>query len=236
MLRAFFTFFSAGILLTACSDDNNTSSNDYSDSLDIVDDIEEHQEQVANNPNLEVIDLSEIHPEIEFDIRYATENNFTGEIIYPSADAFARKPVAEALVEVQDSLSQLDLKLKIFDGYRPYQATVMFYDIYPNSDFVANPEFGSRHNRGCAIDLTLIDKNTNEELDMPTGYDDFTEVAHPDYTDLPEDVIENRELLIGIMTHFGFSVYPSEWWHFDYDGWEDYPLMDLSFSELKEIQ
>ena len=191
-----------------------------------------YNQQVAENPQMLMIDLAKKISGIVLDIRYATANNFTGEVIYTAPRAFVRKPVADAIQKVQDSLLYHGLGLKIYDAYRPYTATLRFYEVYPDSNFVANPRYGSRHNRGCAVDVTLVERNTGKEIPMPTEFDDFSAKAHTQYTLLPDTVIANRKLLFGIMTHFGFLLYVSEWWHFDFAGWEKYPLMDLSFEEL----
>jgi len=209
---------------------NGNSNNPYG--LNLIDKIESYKQSISKNADMELIDLEKLIPGIKLDIRYATKNNFTGEIIYTIAKAFARKPVALALKKVQDSLAFHNLGLRIYDAYRPYSATLKFYEVYPDTNFVANPKYGSRHNRGCAIDLTLIDLNTNQEIPMPSEFDDFSEKAHPDYMDLTPEVIENRTFLFNIMSQFGFTHYPTEWWHFDFSGWENYPLMDLSFEEL----
>ena len=209
---------------------NGNSNNPYG--LNLIDKIESYKQSISKNADMELVDLEKLIPGIKLDIRYATKNNFTGEIIYTIAKAFARKPVALALKKVQDSLAFHNLGLRIYDAYRPYSATLKFYEVYPDTNFVANPKYGSRHNRGCAIDLTLIDLNTNLEIPMPSEFDDFSEKAHPDYTDLTPEVIENRTFLFNIMYQFGFTHYPTEWWHFDFSGWENYPLMDLSFEEL----
>ena len=195
-----------------------------------------YKNDVKKDENFRMLDLQELGKKLKFDIRYATKNNFTETVIYPDASAYARKPVAEALVKANDFLLALGYRIKVFDAYRPYQATVKFYEVYPDTDFVADPKFGSRHNRGCAIDLTLVDAKTGLEIKMPTTYDDFTERAHPNYTDLPEEVIINRKLLIDVMEKFGFTVYPTEWWHFDYKGWDKFPLMDFTFEELQQIK
>lgn len=199
---------------------------------DIISDVEEYRALSAEDSRMELVDLEVFIPGIATDIRYATNNNFTGEKIYPEARAYTRKPVAEALKKVQDSLHAHGLGLKIYDAYRPYAASVKFWEVYPDTNFVADPKYGSRHNRGCAVDVTLISLSDGEEIPMPTEYDDFSEKAHPGYNDLTEEVIFNRSLLFGIMKSFGFTHYPTEWWHFDFDGWEEYPLMDISFSEL----
>lgn len=194
---------------------------------------EAYQQEVAENPDMEMIDLDAFIPRLALDIRYATKNNFTGEVIYPEVAAFARRPVAIALKDVQIELAQKGLGLKIFDAYRPYAATLRFYEVYPDTLFVAAPWHGSRHNRGAAIDLTIIDLKTGAELEMPTEYDNFTRRASPSCEDATEKAIQNRSLLINIMRKHGFEVYFSEWWHFDYNGWEQFPLMDLPFHVLK---
>jgi len=179
-----------------------------------------------------LVDLEQRVPGIALDIRYATTDNFTNEIIYSSARAFARLPVASALSEAENELRKMGLGLKVFDAYRPYAATLLFYKVMHDTVFVAAPWKGSRHNRGCAVDVTLIDLKSGKELEMPTPYDDFTKKASPTYSDLPPKAIQNRNILIDVMKKHGFTVYPDEWWHFDYKGWEKYELMDLTFEEL----
>jgi zinc D-Ala-D-Ala dipeptidase len=188
--------------------------------------------QVAENHNFELVELVHMIPNLGLDIKYATADNFAETPVYQEARAFARKPVAEALVQVQNALAEYGLELLIFDAYRPYSVTVKFFEIYPDPTFVADPAKGSRHNRGCAVDVTLVNSATGLPLEMPTAYDDFTERAHPNYQELPEDQRKNRDFLIRIMADNGFTVYPSEWWHFDFVGWEHYPLMDIPFEEL----
>jgi len=209
----------------------DTTRNPYH--LNLVSDIADYRKQVNADPKLELVNLENVIPGIVTDIRYATDNNFTGEVIYEMARAYARHPVAVALKLVQDSLAVHGLGLKIYDAYRPYAATLRFFEVYPDTNFVANPRFGSRHNRGCAVDITLVDLTTKQEIAMPTVFDDFTEKAHPQYTNLPQEVIANRTFLFSVMKHFGFTFYHSEWWHFDFDGWEKYPLMDLTFDQLE---
>ena len=218
-------------ILFGCTNESKTEKlNPYN--LDITQSKEEYDREVKQNPDWKLEDLGKIGG-IYLDIRYATVNNFTGKVIYLSPRAFARMPVFDALQKVQDSLSHFMIGLKIYDAYRPYAASLKFFEVYPDTNFVANPRNGSRHNRGCAVDLTLVELSTGKELPMPTEYDNFTEKAHPDYKDLPDTVLTNRKLLFGIMEHFGFSYYPTEWWHFDYKGWEKYKLLDLTFEELE---
>jgi len=189
---------------------------------------------VKVNPEKELIDLEKFIPSLVLDIRYATTNNFTGEKIYTLAKAYARKPVAESLKKIQADLKLQGLGIKIFDAYRPYKATVKFYEVYRDTTYVASPYRGSRHNRGCALDLTIIDLKTREELKMPTGYDSFSKDAWPS-TPVKDPVVKkNRELLINAMQKHGFRVNSSEWWHFDFIGWKKYEVLDIDFEELEK--
>lgn len=195
--------------------------------------LAEYQESVKVNPQKELVNLEKFIPCIVLDIRYATTNNFTGERIYNLSRAYARRPVAEALKKVQDELKPQGLGIKIFDGYRPYKATVKFYEVYGDTTYVASPYRGSRHNRGCALDLTLIDLKTGEELKMPTEFDSFKKEAWPS-TPVSDPVVrKNRTLLINVMEKHGFRVNSSEWWHFDFKGWKNYEVLDIDFEELE---
>ncbi|MBN1199685.1 MAG: M15 family metallopeptidase [Bacteroidales bacterium] len=200
--------------------------------LPIITTLSDYKKSCEQDSNNILVDLKDYIPGIRLDIRYATFENFTGSIIYPEAKAFARLPVAKALRMIQQELSKRGNGLKIFDAYRPYSATLKFWDIVQDTLFVAAPWKGSRHNRGCAIDVSLIDLTTGEELAMPTPYDDFTPNASPNYQDLPGEIQENRDFLIHLMSKYGFSVLESEWWHFDFKGWDRFELMDIPFGEL----
>ncbi|MBD81531.1 MAG: D-alanyl-D-alanine dipeptidase [Crocinitomicaceae bacterium] len=204
--------------------------------LSPTNDLETYNSKVAENRENELIDLEQFIPGIKLDIRYATDNNFVEEPVYQLARAYARKPVAEALSNAQEEFESMGLSIKVFDAYRPYSITVKFYKLYKDTTYVASPYSGSRHNRGAAIDLTLFDLNSGKDLNMGTEYDDFTELAHPANMNLDSMVLKNRELLISTMNKHGFAVYPSEWWHFDYKGWEKFELLDLSFEKLETNQ
>ncbi|WP_181309013.1 M15 family metallopeptidase [Rufibacter sp. XAAS-G3-1] len=195
-----------------------------------------YQELVAQDPAQELVELAAYIPGLVLDIKYATADNLAGEPVYTLATAYARKPVADALKKIQEELKPLGLGLKIYDGYRPYQVTVQFYEKVRDSVFVASPRSGSRHNRGCAIDLTLIRLKDGKELNMPTAYDAFTPKAHSTYARLPKKVKQNRDLLKQAMLRHGFQVYPDEWWHFDFKEWRNYPLMDIRFEDLKALE
>lgn len=219
------------ILFFACMQLSAQTQSKYG--VEVIEKLSTHQKLVKESPKMELINLRSLNG-FYFDIRYSTENNFTGEVIYPTPDAFARKEVAKALQKANAIFAEKGLAIKIFDAYRPYAATVKFYELVEDTTYVASPYSGSRHNRGCAIDLTLVDIETGKALKMPTAYDDFTEKAHPNFMDLEEEQLQNRQLLIEVMESVGFKVYAYEWWHFDFVGWEEYPLMNLSFEELKQ--
>jgi zinc D-Ala-D-Ala dipeptidase len=193
----------------------------------------EYLETVKADSKKELVDLQKFVPGLVLDIRYATSNNFTGEKIYNLARAYARRPVAESLKKIQEELKPQGLGIKIFDAYRPYKATVKFYEVYHDTTYVASPYRGSRHNRGCALDLTVINLKTGEELKMPTEYDSFKKEAWPS-TPVSDPLIrKNRALLIEVMEKYGFKVNGSEWWHYDFKGWKSYEVMDIDFEELE---
>ncbi len=193
---------------------------------------EEYHRLVSRDPQQELVELKKIIPGLTLDIRYATANNLMRRPMYGIADAFLRRPAAEALRDIGQELKPMGLGLKIYDGYRPYRVTVAFYEAYHDTAFVASPYTGSRHNRGCAVDLTLIDLKTGKELYMPTPYDAFTKQAAAAYGDLPDSALKNRKLLQDVMLRHGFIIYPDEWWHFDYAGWKNYPVMDIPYEVL----
>jgi zinc D-Ala-D-Ala dipeptidase len=197
-----------------------------------VTNLKEYQISIKQNPKKELIDLEQYIPGIVLDIRYATTNNFTGEKIYNLAKAYARKPVADAVKRAQAELQKQGLGIKIFDAYRPYKATVKFYEVYKDTTYVASSYRGSRHNRGCAIDMTIINLKTGEELKMPTGYDSFQKEAWPKTPIKDPEARKNRALIIQVMEKQGFKVNSSEWWHFDFIGWRNYEVLDIDFEEL----
>ncbi len=178
-----------------------------------------------------LIRVKEIAPKIELDLRYATKNNFTGKVHYPIAECFLEEEVAHALARVQNAARALGFSLKIYDGYRPLSVQRAFWEFLPDERFIAHPDKGGKHPRATAVDLTLIDAKGNELL-MPTPFDDFSEKAAKDYQDLPEDVIENRALLHKIMERENFIGLDSEWWHFDYHTFKDFPPQDVTFEDL----
>lgn len=194
--------------------------------------LKKYKRQIKADPSIRLVEIKRYIPGILLDIRYATTSNFTHKRMYPQAKAFARLPVVLALKKVEDDLHERGLGLKIYDAYRPYAITVKFYQTTPDTNFVADPRKGSKHNRGCAIDLSLIDLKTGKELDMPTGFDSFSKKAGANYPALPKQEIINRELLKSVMQVHGFKVIRTEWWHYDFNGWAKYPLLDIPFNRI----
>lgn len=180
---------------------------------------------------IELVELKEVIPDVVLDIRYATKNNFVGEVLYPSSRCFLAKDAAFALKKVQEDLKKQGYRLKVFDGYRPLSVQKRMWEVLPDSRYVANPATGSRHNKGYAVDVSLVDINGNDVL-MPTEFDDFSEKARSDYMDLSEEVIKNRQILKEAMEKYGFNQLSSEWWHFDYKGWENKPNLDIPIDSL----
>ena len=179
----------------------------------------------------ELIDAKKYDFSLVLDIKYATQDNFTHQVVYPESRCLLRRAVAEALARVQSSLRVQGFKLKVFDCYRPLSVQKKFWQLVPDERYVADPKKGSRHNRGAAVDLTLLDLE-GREVEMPTAYDNFTEKAHRNYKKLPKKAIQNRTLLEKAMEKEGFSGLDTEWWHFDFKGWEAYPIEDIQFSEV----
>lgn len=187
----------------------------------------------TNKREAKLVELITLDPTIKLDIRYATEDNFVGKKVYPEARAFLQKPAAKAVAKVHKELRERGLGLVIFDGYRPWSITKLFWEVTPDEKrkFVANPAKGSKHNRGCAVDLSIFELKTGKLVEMPSGYDEFTERASPDYKGGTAEQTANRELLRKLMEEAGFTVNPNEWWHFDYKAWEKYAIYDISFDE-----
>lgn len=181
----------------------------------------------------QLVDVQKIHPHIMIDLRYATTNNFMKKAVYPSARCLLQKPVAERLARVQARLEKDGLGLKIFDAYRPLSAQWELWNIVPNPTFVADPRKGSKHNRGAAVDVTLVDSLGNE-LEMPTQYDEFVRAARSTYDKLPKHILANRATLHNAMKAEGFIPNPSEWWHFDDKDWKKFPILDVPFDAVPE--
>ncbi len=195
---------------------------------------EGYKESLKSNPEKELVNLEHFIPGIILDIRYATTNNFTGEVIYNLPRAYSRKSVATSLKKAQEEFKKHGVGIKIFDAYRPYKATVKFYEVYRDTTYVASPYRGSRHNRGCAIDMTIVDLKTGKEITMPTEFDSFKKEAWPTTPVKDPQIKKNRDLIISVMQRNGFKLNSSEWWHFDFVGWQKYEVMDIDFEELEK--
>jgi D-alanyl-D-alanine dipeptidase len=191
-----------------------------------------HEDGAFLKPDL--VELVTLDPTIKLDVRYATTNDFLGTPVYTQARAFLQRPAAEALVRANHELKALGFGLIIHDGYRPWYVTKIFWDATPDDKkiFVANPQEGSKHNRGCAVDLSLYDLKTGLEVAMPSGYDEMSERAYADYPGGTDEERARRALLKQAMEKQGFAVIPKEWWHFDYKDWKQYPILNVKFEDL----
>jgi D-alanyl-D-alanine dipeptidase len=198
----------------------------------IINTLEAYKKAVLMNKDNELVEIKKEIPSVVLDITYATAKNIAEKPVYTMAAAFARKQVVASLKKIQQELNKQGLGLKIFDGYRPYAVTCLFYAALRDTTFVAPPWRGSKHNRGCALDLTVIDLKTGKELDMPSAYDEATERSYQSYDKCSPLQSANRKLLRDVMTANGFQIYPYEWWHFDFVGWEKYEIMDIDFEVL----
>lgn len=173
------------------------------------------------------MDLSDLDPTIRLDIRYATKDNFAKAKVYPAAVCLLKKKPAEALVRAQKDLNGQGFGLKVYDCYRPLSVQKKFWALVPDERYVADPKKGSRHNRGYAVDATLLDPH-GRELPMPSDYDDFSERAHRGAPAAPERA-RNSAILESALKKQGFVGLPTEWWHFDFPGWEGAPNLDVPF-------
>jgi zinc D-Ala-D-Ala dipeptidase len=182
----------------------------------------------------ELVELVKLDPTIKLDVRYATTNNFLGTPVYTQARVFLQRSAAEALLNAHRELKARGYGLIIHDGYRPWYVTKIFWEATPDDKkiFVANPAAGSRHNRGCAVDLSLYDLETGIEVRMPSGYDEMSDHAYADYAGGSADERARRALLRRAMERHGFTVNPTEWWHFDYKEWQQYPILNVKFEDL----
>jgi D-alanyl-D-alanine dipeptidase len=186
------------------------------------------------NPDL--VEIIKLDPTIRPDIRYATANNFTGHPLYAQPRAFLQRPAAEALTRAHKALQAQGYGILVYDAYRPWSVTKGLWDAATPSEqdngFVADPDTGSKHNRGCAVDVGLYDLKTGREVDMPSGYDEFSARAYPDYAGGPAEARRSRDLLRQAMEAEGFEVSKNEWWHFNYRDWKAYRLLDIPFEDL----
>ena len=190
--------------------------------------------ETGNFKPSELVELIKLDTSIHLDVRYATSNNLAHQPVYKQARAFLQKPAAEALEKVNASLKPYGYGLLVFDGYRPWNVTKKFWDVTSaeNKKFVANPKNGSRHNRGCAIDLSLYNLKTGKEVQMTGAYDEMSERSYANYSGGTETQRKLRDLLRSKMEAQGFAVYDVEWWHFDYKDWRQYRIGNIPFEEI----
>jgi D-alanyl-D-alanine dipeptidase len=183
---------------------------------------------------VELVELKALDPTIRLDIRYATADNFLSTPVYTEARAFLQREAAEALVRAHRALAANGFGLLIHDAYRPWWVTKLFWDATPadKRDFVADPAKGSRHNRGCAVDLTLFRLGDGHAVEMPSLYDEMTERSAPAYPGGSPEARRLRDLLRAAMEREGYTVFESEWWHFDHAGWREYPILNLPFDRI----
>jgi D-alanyl-D-alanine dipeptidase len=194
-----------------------------------------YKQSVKKDSLKKMVELKTIMPDIQYDLRYATINNFLHEQLYKNGDVtFLRLPVARAIAKVQRELNEKGLSLKIWDAYRPYSATVKMWNLIKDDRYVADPKKGSGHNRGIAVDVTIINKATGEELNMGTGFDNFSDTAHLDFMNLPAEVLKNRSLLKTTMEKYGFKELETEWWHFYRNNTSDFELLDIDSKKFKK--
>ena len=183
-----------------------------------------------------LVELIKLDPSIRLDMRYATTNNFTGRVLYSEARAFLTVAAAQAVVRASAKARADGFGLTIYDAYRPWRVTKQLWDatpVGPKKEYVANPKRGSKHNRGCAVDLTLHDLKTGLLVEMPTEFDDFSEMAHRNYAGASTVAIANRARLQRYLEAEGFVGLSNEWWHFDFTGWENYPVLDVPFNQIR---
>jgi D-alanyl-D-alanine dipeptidase len=218
------------IFLTSSSTPLNAQGN-----IVVVKKISVYEQTVRENALKKMVELKTMIPGIQYDLRYATTNNFMHEQLYKDGNlTFLRLPAAEALAKVQQDLNEKGLSLKIWDAYRPYSVTVKMWEPIKDDRYVADPKKGSGHNRGIAVDLTIVEMNSGNELNMGTGFDNFSDTAHQDFMNLPDDILRNRSLLKTVMEKYGYTALQTEWWHFF---WHDseFELLDIPSKKFKKI-
>lgn len=212
----------------------NTVENRYG--LKVIHTREAYKKNIAHQQGFEMLDIKTVIKNLVIEPRYADTNNFTHAKLYPPiTTTYLRRNAANKLKAVQQELNQRGLGLKIFDAYRPYSVTVRMWKLVQDERYAADPKKGSGHNRGIAVDLTIIHLQTKKELNMGTDFDNFTDSAHHDFTALTTEVLQNRRLLKDLMEKHGFASLETEWWHYALPDAAKYEILDLSFEEIKHV-
>jgi zinc D-Ala-D-Ala dipeptidase len=202
----------------------------------VITGIEQLQKTVQHDPAKAMLDLKKTIPLLQFDLRYATVNNFMNQKLYPPiSTTYLRKAAADSLYVIQKELNEMGLGLKIFDAYRPYSVTEKLWEPVKDDRYAADPKKGSGHNRGIAVDLTIIKLSDHQELNMGTGFDNFSDTAHHAFTDLPGKVLQNRLLLKTCMEKHGFKALDTEWWHYYLLNAAAFELLDIDFKQLESL-
>lgn len=234
----FFKHLLGGLLIICSLANGQVKTNELPVSrygLPVVRGKEVYERMVRQDRDNELLDMHALLPAAKFDVTYAGENNFLRRKIYPTADLFMRAPAAFALIKVSKRLERLGYGLLLYDGYRPYSVTELFYEEIRDTTFVADPRKGSKHNRGMAIDLTMTDLKTGLPVLMPSGYDEASLRAYHDYFGGDPEALKNRKILRDVMEAEGFQIFKYEWWHYDFKGWEQCMTYDLWHQEIREI-
>ncbi|HUN04811.1 MAG TPA: M15 family metallopeptidase [Niabella sp.] len=202
--------------------------------LKVIERVKDYKKSVKANPENKLSGIKSHLAGVALDLRYADTNNFVGRKMYRGEirETYLRKPALLALQKVQEELVSQNLGLKIWDAYRPYSVTKDFWELIKDDRYVANPARGSYHNRGSAVDLTIIDLRTGKELNMGTGFDNFTDSAHHSFKNLPEEILKNRILLKSVMEKHGFKALETEWWHYTFQSDIKFDVMDIPFYKL----
>jgi D-alanyl-D-alanine dipeptidase len=229
------TFWQTGALMwlmQTCTAGTYAQQNPYG--LSITTSLSELKQQVDSQPLLQMVDLTSFIPALKTQWVYAGAQNFTGVVLYTNPRPYLRLAAAQRLRLAADSFQKLGLGILLYDAYRPYSVTLKMWEKVPDDRYAANPATGSGHNRGIAIDLTLYDLKSGQPLRMPTAFDNFSDTAHHSFEQLPPDVLRHRALLKGIMEYAGFVAMPTEWWHYSLPQAKSFPLMDLSFQQLRQ--
>ena len=229
-------FYGLVILFFSTLTSNFCYSQQTEKSLKIISKWSDYKQRVKADSTKKMVELKSLMPNIVYDLRYATTNNFMHRLMYPenTSQTYLRLPVAIALAKAQKELNEKGLGLKIFDAYRPYSVTVKFWELVHDERYVANPSKGSGHNRGIAVDLTIINLKTEEELNMGTGFDNFTDSAHQSFTNLSEEILQNRILLKSTMEKHGFKPLETEWWHYFIANVDRFEVLDIDFKKLNK--
>lgn len=207
--------------------------------IPVIKEVAMYDATVKADSNNQMAELKSVIPGLVYDLRYASDKNFMRRNMYPARTTytFMRLPAAKALAGVEKELNEKGMGLKIFDAYRPYSVTEKFWELVLNEKYVADPKKGSGHNRGLAVDLTVIYLQNRKDLQMPTGFDNFSDTAHHSFMNLPFDAMQNRKMLKDIMEKYGFVAMETEWWHYSWpDPNNKYFAMDISFADLKNDQ